>query len=150
MCLCNAVTGNCDYGSRYEEHDGVSTTVSLGRWRKTVSPHYSGNRGRIRRARCAVHDGSHFPEKMRAEYTRSQNREHLRDGGTEIVEAVDRSARNAKHVTRSKLDSFAFYREGQHSLKTVDSLFVTNMTMCHRQLRLGRYIELEHRYGPRR
>ena len=77
------------------EHDGIS----LGRGRQTMSPHHRGNRGSIGRPRCAVHDGSHFPEKMRAEYARSRNREHLRDDRTEIVEAVDHSPRNAKHVT---------------------------------------------------
>src|SRR5215208_509566 len=111
---------------------------------EAVASHHFGERYRVRRAACCGLDhGGHLAEVVRAEDARADNREHLRVDVMIVVEAVDGSPRDAQHFARANLGLFSIDRPGQHTLKPVDRLLVSVMTVRDGHSGLGRDVELE-------
>ena len=64
-------------------------------------------------------------------------------GSVKIVEAVDRSARDAERVAGADFDFASFEREGEDAVDAVEGLLVGVVTVRDGHLRSGGDVELE-------
>jgi hypothetical protein len=62
---------------------------------------------------CGFGDGGDFAEVVRAEDAGGDDRERSGGGSVKIVEAVDRSPRDAERVAGANFDFASFEREGE-------------------------------------
>src|SRR5215212_5677369 len=134
---------------RYFSHRG-SGAASWCRG-EAVASHHFGERYGVRRATsCGLDDGGHLAEVVRAENARADDREHRRVDLMIVVKAVDDSPRDAQHLSRADFGLFFTNRPSQYTLKPVDCLLVTVMTVRDGHSGLGRDVELEECNGTSR
>ena len=99
---------------------------------------------------CGFGDGGDFAEVVRAEDAGTDDCERSGGGSVKIVEAVDRSARDAESVAGADFDFVSFEREGEDAVDAVDGLLVGVVTVRDGHLRSGGDVELEDGDGASR
>jgi hypothetical protein len=75
---------------------------------------------------CGFGDGGDLAEVVRAEDAGTDDCERSGVGGVTIVEAVDRSARDAERVAGANFDFASFEREGEDAVDAVDGFLVAS------------------------
>src|SRR5215216_7021807 len=134
---------------RYFSYRG-SGALSWCRGEAVASHHFRERYGVRRAASCTLDDGGHLAEVLRAEDAGSDDREHRRVDLMIVVKAVDDSPRDAQHLSRADLGLFFTDRPAQHTLKPVDCLLVSVMTVRYGHSGCGRDVELEECNGTSR
>src|SRR5215212_4972248 len=115
-----------------------------------ASHHVAERYGVQRAASCGLDDGGHPAEVVKAEDAGADDREHRRVGLMIVVKAVDDSPRDVQHLAWADLGLFFINRPGQHTLKPIDCLLVTVITVRDRHSGCGRDVELEDCNGTSR
>ena len=92
---------------------------------------------------CGFGDGGDFAEVVRGEDAGADDGERLGCGGVEVIEAVDRSARDAEGVAGADFDFASFEGEGDDAFDAVDGLLVGVVAVGDGDPGAGGDVELE-------
>jgi hypothetical protein len=111
---------------------------------------FGGGWGWWDRGGCGFGDGGDFAEVVRGEDAGTDDGERLRCGGVKVVEAVDRSARDAERVAGADFDFVSFEREGDDAFDAVDGLLVGVVAVGDGDFGCGGDVELEDGDGATR
>jgi hypothetical protein len=95
------------------------------------------------RGGCGFGDGGDFAEVVRGEDAGADDGERPGCCGVEVVEAVDRSARDAERVAGADLDFASIEREGDDAFDAVDGLLVGVVAVGDGHFGSGGDVELE-------
>ncbi len=70
---------------------------------------------------------------------------HFRFFRMKVIEAVNRSSRDAQYLTWTDLFTLSIHRKSHHTLDAVSCLLIGIMRVCNRNLASGSYVKLKHR-----
>jgi hypothetical protein len=113
-----------------------------------VASHDLAEGGEVRRASGGgTQEGGDFAEVGWAKDARGDDEENLGSGGVEVVETVDRAARDNDDLTGAELSDLAFDCECEYALEAVCGFFVGVVAVRDGDLAGGGYVKLEHGDG---